>query len=55
MSINEYEDDETNLTDSKDDEKWTVLEAASSLLRDVTYIAKDQVWEPVMSYFAQKV
>lgn len=35
MSINEFEDDETELNDCENEEKWTVLEAASNLLQDI--------------------
>ena len=41
LSITEYEDDDTEIGETIDDDKWTVALAAQSLLQDVTTIVKD--------------
>ena len=51
MTINEYEDDETQMAESLDDEKWTVLESASDLLVVVANLAPEQLWEQGFSFF----
>jgi hypothetical protein len=41
LTITEWEDDQTQLADSIDDEEWTVASAAAGVLGDVSQIVKD--------------
>ena len=55
MSINEFEDDEVHLCESQDDERWTVLEAASNLLQDVAVLMPADVWDEGFKFFMRKI
>lgn len=55
FSINEFDDDQTEVAESLDDEVWTIAVAAGNVLQDVSLICKDKVLEPVYEFFRHKI
>lgn len=47
--------DDHELTETNDDEEWTVCQASSVLLGQLVEILKDQAWAPVNEYFMQRI
>ena len=55
LNINEFEDSETGLPDTLDDDEYGVIDSACVLLGELAGISKDLVWEPMFQFFTQKI
>ena len=55
MCINEYENDETVVGDSFDDERYTVLEAASNTLLEMAKFLPQELFPRAWTYFNERI
>jgi hypothetical protein len=51
IKISEFDDSDTCLADSNDDESWLVVDAAAGLLQDIAFIVHDDVWNFTWQFF----
>ena len=49
--MTELEDDESELAETADDERWTVMKAACSFLHKMSICVGEAVWEPTATLF----
>ena len=51
IKISEFDDNDTSLAESNDDESWLVVDAAAGLLQDIALIVGDEVWNYTWEFF----